>query len=655
MNTLTNKRIEEQQTRLGRYRIGRVTRRRVPLVGVICCFAIALISIPAASFGQEAVANTFVGTIVPFLEANCTGCHGGEEPEGGMGFDKYTTTANVQTDYERWETIRRVVIEAQMPPADEEQPTAKSIESFVAAIDAELAKFDCSASKRPGRVTLQRLNRVEYNNTIRDLVGLDLDLAKDFPSDDVGEGFDNIGDVLTLPPLLMEKYLAAAQTIAERALKDKAARKRIIVQDGETLEEKVVAARVNIGQFAERAFRTQVDSDDLDRLFELMRFAYQSGSDDDEIYATVVTAILASPRFLFRIEKDPSSSDEDGIRELNDFELATRLSYFLWSTMPDKALFEVAKAGKLADPEVLAAQAARMLADPKADALVQNFAGQWLQLRDVTRLTPDPDLFSNVSPQLQQDMRKETEAVFANIMRNNRSVMRLLDADYTFVNKRLADYYGMTDGIAGIGDEFQQVALTGNRRGILTHASILMLTSNPTRTSPVKRGKWILDNILGEPPPPPPPNIPELSEDGETLGSLREQMEQHRANESCAVCHRKMDALGFGLENFDAVGAWREKDGRYAVDSTGTLPGNRSFNGPVELIKILAEEKKNEFCKTMTRKMLTYALGRGLVSYDRCTVKSIVEQMAKEDYRFGTLVATIVRSDAFRKREAKDD
>ena len=568
-----------------------------------------------------------------------------------MGFDKYTTSANVQTDYERWETIRRVVLEGQMPPADEEQPDKKTVEAFVAAIDAELAKFDCSAVNHPGRVTLQRLNRIEYNNTIRDLVGLELDLAQDFPSDDVGEGFDNIGDVLTLPPLLMEKYLEAARTIAERALKDKNARKAILVREGKTLEQKIIAARENIEQFASRAYRRDIKPQELERLFGLMKFAYENGANGDEIYATVVTAILASPRFLFRVEQDPKPNDKDGIRELDSFELASRLSYFLWSTMPDETLLEIARAGRLDETHVLAEQTRRMLADPKADALVKNFAGQWLQLRDVTQLTPDPDLFSNVDRQLQLDMQKETESVFADIMRNNRSVTRLLDADYTFVNKRLADYYGI-EGVKG--EEFQKVALTGNRRGILTHASILMLTSNPTRTSPVKRGKWILDNILGEPPPPPPPNIPELDEEGETLGSLREQMEQHRSNESCAVCHRKMDALGFGLENFDAVGAWRDKDGRFAVDSTGTLPGNRNFNGPVELIRILADEKKNEFCKTMTRKMLTYALGRGLVSYDRCTVKNIQNQMAKDDYRFGTLVSAIVLSDAFRKREAKE-
>jgi mono/diheme cytochrome c family protein len=614
-------------------------------------FTLLFLIVSVASAQESADrAPGFTKTIVPFLHAHCTACHGGEEPEGGLRLDKYKTNSNVQTDYERWQIIRRMVNESQMPPADEEQPTGEQVQQFVAAIDEELATFDCSAVKRPGRVTLQRLNRVEYNNTIRDLVGLDLSLADDFPSDDVGEGFDNIGDVLTLPPILLEKYLAAAQTIAEKAVKDKTARKTIFVREAEKIEDKIAAARENIEQFAERAFRRPIEPDQLERLFDIMKFAYEQGADDDEIYSTVVTAVLVSPRFLFRVEKDPRPNDPDGIRDLDDFELASRLSYFLWSSMPDETLLELARAGQLTRPKVIAEQARRMLADPKATALVENFAGQWLQLRDVTRLAPDPDLFSNVNPQLQADMRRETEAVFEDIMRNNRSVLSLLDADYTFLNKRLAQHYGI-DGVDG--EQFQRVALNGNRRGILTHASILMLTSNPNRTSPVKRGKWILENILGEPPPPPPPNVPELKDEGETLGSLREQMQQHRANPSCAVCHQKMDTLGFGLENFDAVGAWRDKDGRFDIDATGTLPGNRHFSGPVELIGILVDEKKTEFCRTMTRKMLTYALGRGLESFDRCTVKGIVEQLAKDDYRFGTLVEAIVQSDAFRQREGK--
>ncbi|MCA9057538.1 MAG: DUF1592 domain-containing protein, partial [Planctomycetaceae bacterium] len=321
---------------------------------------------------------------------------------------------------------------------------------------------------------------------------------------------------------------------------------------------------------------------------------------------------------------------------------------FLWSTMPDQQLMILAKAGKLRDPAVLKLQVRRMLSDPRSQALVDNFAGQWLQLRDVDRLMPDPDRFPTFDGELRTAMRRETELFFATMMQEDRSVLEFLTADFTFVNERLAQHYGMKDVT---GPEFQRVALGPERRGVLTHAGILMLTSNPTRTSPVKRGKWILENFLAEPPPPPPPNVPLLEESAETLGSLREQMEQHRSNPSCAVCHTNMDALGFGLENFDAIGAWRSKDGRFDIDPSGTMPSGRDFQGASELMQILAEEKKSEFCRCLAAKMLTYALGRGLTPYDRCTIRQITESLEKNDYRFSGLVDAIVTSPAFTMRE----
>ena len=364
---------------------------------------------------------------------------------------------------------------------------------------------------------------------------------------------------------------------------------------------------------------------------------------------SLVTAVLASPHFLVRVEDDAGAAFVDGVRQLNDYELASRLSYFLWSSMPDETLFEAAREGELHTPEQIAAQAKRMLLDPKAQALVDNFAGQWLQLRDLELLSPDPVLFGDFDRELRRAMRRETELLFAHIMAENRSVLELLDADYTFVNERLARHYGIEQVT---GPEFQQVALSGRRRGVLMHGSILLLTSNPTRTSPVKRGKWVLDNLLAEPPPPPPPNVPELGDEAEVLGTLRQRMEQHRADPNCAVCHTKMDALGFGLENFDAIGKWRDADGREMIDPSGELPGGRKFAGPVELVKILAEEKKNEFARCITTKMLTYALGRGVGVSDRCTVKTIVAQLANDDYRFHRLVESIVTSPQFMLQES---
>jgi len=280
---------------------------------------------------------------------------------------------------------------------------------------------------------------------------------------------------------------------------------------------------------------------------------------------------------------------------------------------------------------------------------VKNFAGQWLQLRDVTRLSPDPEMFK-VDVDLLASMQRETELLFADMIREDTSILQLLEADYSYINPRLAEHYGIETKFES--DEFKRIDLAGSRRGVLMHASILLLTSNPTRTSPVKRGKWVLDNLLDEPPPPPPPDVPELEEGGETLGTLRQQMEQHRADPNCAVCHTKMDALGFGLENFDAVGKWRESDGRDKIDPSGTLPGGKSFAGPVDLVKILAEEKREAFCRCMSKKLLTYALGRGLGIHDRCTINTIVAKLDGEDYKFGALVDAIVTSPPFLNQES---
>lgn len=601
---------------------------------------------------QDAAPSNFTQTVRPFLNEHCMDCHSGDSAEAGIAFDQYVDSANVQDDYERWETIIRLVQEHQMPPADVAQPEPQAIIDFVAGVEVELSKFDCSSEVHPGRVTLRRLNKAEYNNTIRDLTGLELRLADDFPSDDVGNGFDNIGDVLSIPPILLEKYLGAAEAVATAVWEDEAVRRRVFPHqpESESIEDRVAAARRNVSEFATRAFRRPIRPEEEERLFGIMRFAWQQDGSEAEIFQTVTAAILSSPHFLFRVEEDPDQDDEDGIRQLNGYELASRLSYFLWSSMPDQRLFDLASSGELTKHEVLAAEARRMLADPKSRALVDNFAGQWLQLRDVSRLMPDPGTFPDFDGALRAAMRRETEVFFEKVILEDRSVLDFLDADYTYVNERLARHYGIPDVT---GDEFRRVELTNGRRGVLTHASILTLTSNPTRTSPVKRGKWILDNILAEPPPPPPGAVPELEEGGETLGSLREQMEQHRTNPTCASCHRTMDTLGFGMENFDAIGAWRERDGRVAVDASGELPGGKTFNGASELMQILAQEKKEAFCKCLAGKMMTYALGRGLGSYDRCAVKEAVSALSENDYRFSALVASIVTSDPFTMREAR--
>jgi hypothetical protein len=585
-----------------------------------------------------------------FAEMYCTTCHAGDDPQADFGLDQVLARARVEEDYETWQTVHFMLSEREMPPDGETQPTDAERAAAIAALEALFAEVDCGGEPRPGRVTIRRLNRAEYNNTIRDLVGVDFRPADDFPSDDVGNGFDNIGAVLSIPPVLVEKYLAAAEEIVAKAWANDAAREELLVRPlGEDRREFNQAARANIHAFATRAFRRRVGDDEIDRLMDLVRTARENDFSRDEALQGALQAILVSPHFLFRVERDPEPEDEDGIRELNDFELASRLSYFLWSSMPDNALFDLALDGKLRDPKVLQAQVRRMLLDSKSEAIIKNFAGQWLQLRDLANLSPDPDQFPEFDQDLRAAMLRETEFFFAEIIREDRSVLDFLNADFTFVNDRLAGHYGI-DNVAG--DEFRRVPLPEGRRGVLTQASILLITSNPTRTSPVKRGKWILENILGDPPPPPPDGVEELAEDAETIGTLREQMEQHRANPTCASCHERMDPLGFGLENFNAIGAWRDTQGGEAIDATGKLPGGGGdFQGPSELMDLLAGQKREEFCRCLTKKMLTYALGRGLESYDRCAVEAVLARLAEHDFRFSELVIGIVLSDPFRMRE----
>jgi len=615
----------------------------------IACLLGALTTVVAQEVSSDSDANLARQTLSKY----CNDCHSGSSAEGGVRLDFLAAEdGGLEENIELVDKIILVLKEQQMPPADAEQPEGVDRVKTIEWIEQRLREFDCGAVSRPGRVTMRRLNRIEYNNTVHDLTGLDLKLANDFPSDDVGNGFDNIGDVLSLPPILMEKYLDAANQIASAVVKDADALKKVFpkqVSDPKNLEEVVEVARANASSFAKRAFRRPLTDDESERLFSLMRSIWEANASKDEIVQATITAVLASPHFLYRVEEDDPADFVDGVRPLKDFELASRLSYFLWSSMPDERLFELASEKKLHTEEQLGAEVDRMLADPKSKALVENFAGQWLQLRDLEALSPDPVKFSAFDANLRRSMRRETELLFSNILQENRSILELLSADYSFVDERLAKHYGI-EGISG--DAFQKVDLKGKRRGMLMHGSILLLTSNPTRTSPVKRGKWVLENLLAEPPPPPPPNVPELGAAGVALGTLRQQMEQHRADPNCAVCHVKMDAVGFGLENFDAIGSWRDADGREKIDPSGVLPGGRTFDGPLDLVQILVEDKKAEFSRCVTMKMLTYALGRGLGVADRCTVSSIVNKLAEEDYRFATLVKSIVTSQPFTNQES---
>ena len=701
-----------------------------------------------------------------------------------------------------------------MPPDDKPQPSAEEKRRFLESVASVFAKAD-AGKPDPGPLTVRRLNRNEYNNTIRDLLHIEFRPADDFPSDDVGYGFDNIADVLTVSPVLMERYLDAADKIAEQAIPlsatkpprrtmravycepaspnippatfrpftasetdavrsgpintqvritadgDYVMRARLYAksEDGapvrvammvaggavakpsstgeiakldgawlgyvkrarilktveitaksekdaqiieakvprlEGIERIVLAAykpqagrraptlfvewleyegpmdprsaatktlltvtpgrplaeqtREVLARFAGRAWRGPVSAEELDRLSKLVAYAMGHNDTWEEAMRRAVSAILASPKFVFRLEPDTQPQNPEP-HPVDEFHLATRLSYFLWSSCPDEELLRLASERKLAAN--LDAQTVRMIQDPRADALIANFALQWLQLGRLAEHSSDPKAFPNWNPEMRSAMLEETRRFFGEIVRTDRSILDLIDGDFTWVNQRLADFYGVKNAGGFQRDEWKRVSLAGTPRGgLLTQASILTVTSNPTRTSPVKRGKWILEQILGTPPPAPPPNTPSLDDNRreELKGSFRQKLEQHRADPKCANCHAKMDAFGFALENFDGIGQWRDRDETgAAIDASGKLATGRTIKGLADM-KLLLRSHQEDFTRCLTEKMLIYALGRGLDYYDEPTISRIAFTLEKNDYRFSALLRGIVKSPEFLMR-----
>ena len=796
--------------------------------------------------------EAFEKSVQPFFAQNCYACHNAQAKSGNLDLEKYKTSRSITEDKEILERIFHKLRAGEMPPKGMPRPNADQMKVVLGWMEGELERADRSASRDPGRVTAHRLNRIEYDNTVRDLLGVDLHLADDFSQDDSGYGFDNIGDVLSLSPALMEKYLASAEKIARTAvfgaeqLKPTMVRyrpqgRRVVSSltplleydltglslpnaihvthrfaadgeyairtimggvrpagseplqialwiDGEKAQvlefdpdgiasfsndkqdiggmirefrirvsagnhwiaasllnlyeglppsyngpnpsrrptpkppefkpppdlpperveqirkrieqqrqEKVPANEARIGAIdiggpysqakgpspenlkkiyacghldgrhepactnkiveglARRAYRRPVSPEEVKQLVNLVTTAQREGDSFEEGLCVALQAMLVSPHFLFRIEKDRAGAgggNSEGAHPISDHELASRLSYFLWSSMPDDELLRAADRGALRQPAVLAGQVQRMLRDPKSRALAENFGGQWLELRKLASVKPDRQRFPEFEEYLRMSMRKETEMFFESIVREDRSILDFIDGGYTFLNERMAQFYQ----IPGVkGPEFRRVALTGNaqRSGIFTQASILTVSSYATRTSPVLRGKWILENILDAAPPPPPGDVPNLDET--TIGtsaSVRQQLEQHRKNTTCASCHERMDPLGFGLENFDAIGAWRTQEGKIPVDASGTLPDGRSFQGPQEL-KAIVKADRGAFAECLSGKLLTYALGRGLERYDKPAVKQIAKVAAANNYRFSSLVLEIVKSLPFQMRKGE--
>lgn len=753
-----------------------------------------LVSLPQTTTEQiekedAARSQKLQARLVPFLNKYCVDCHGADEPMAGIAVHDLSGVEQLRAKRKSWERVYRMINAGAMPPLDHDpRPDVKELQAAAELLHDELYNFDCDLVRNAGRSTIQRLNKAEYNNTIRDLLGVEITPADDFPADDVGEGFDNIGDVLSLPPLLMEKYLNAAEQVARAVVDttdysrpqtvtvsaektraqggggnlsgdsrwlsshgvifadfdvradgeyevrmevlgdqygDEKVRFALTVADlppaefsvkshrkPERFQQKVrlTAGKTAVGlrflndfyvaqkgdrnfavrkielhgplsgavpQYAEvhrrfvtarpgdsvsvheaavqvlrplmqRAFRRPVSDAEVNRYAGLVDATVSDmGETYEQALSLALQAVLVAPDFLFRMESEPEHGEPE--RLLNDFEVATRLSYFLWSSMPDAELFALAEQNELKKPAVLRQQITRMLQHPRAHALVQNFAAQWLNLRNLDDVTPNTDVYQGFTEELRRDMRHETELLFQTILNEDRSVADLLSADFTFVNGRLAEHYG----IRGVtGDEFVRVSLQGtNRVGVLTHASVLTLTSNPGRTSPVKRGKWIMENLFGEAPPPPPPDIPTLEETAKVSpgATLREQLAKHREDPGCASCHNTMDVLGLGFENYDGIGQWRTMDEGRPVDASGVLPTGETFDGPLQLVEII-RNRRDKFLRTLTEKLLVYAIGRGTEYYDKCTVDDCLKLMEQRGHRFSSLVEGIVLSDPFLKR-----
>ncbi|MGE9268570.1 MAG: DUF1592 domain-containing protein [Verrucomicrobiales bacterium] len=744
--------------------------------------------------------------VAELLEHYCYDCHGDGSAKGDFSMDEFGDLEGHLADREHWMAVWRNVRSQIMPPSDKDQLTAAEKEELLGFIESRVFKLD-PENPDPGRVTIRRLNRWEYENAVYDLLGVEFATSEHFPPDDSGYGFDNIGDVLSISPLLMEKYVTAAEEVVALALPEGAAAQtprvevpggafksgegtaewmpfkregaaaarveleaageyevtveyavrgaleataqegRLVVRaNGETLGEEVLgwdqrrvieltgkasllkgendlalslsplkdpegdeeemalsvrrvvvqgpldgsrveyakgyrmifvdgpapeeeAERLNYARkimrsFVSRAFRRPIEHRTIERLVNIVREidALPGKSFEDGIKAAITTC-LCSPRFLFRVEIQPEPNNAERVVRLDEYALASRLSFFLWGSVPDDELLSLAFQKKLR--ENLPAQIERMLADERSQRMVENFVGQWLQIRDletvpvqameILGLDSKREASLAFDVRLREDMRRETELLFDFILRKERPVEELLSARYGFLNERLAAFYG----IPGVkGEEFRPVDLTEHpqRGGLLTHGSFLIVSSNPTRTSPVKRGLFVLDNLLGTPAPPAPPNVPELEEAGEAIAeslTMREKMEVHREKPECAGCHARMDPIGLGLENFDALGRFRQREGGKKIDASGVLLTGEEFTSVAGLKRALAEKRREDFYRCLSEKLLTYAIGRGVEYYDAVTVDQLVERLEKSGGSLRELIVGIIESAPFQKRRGE--
>lgn len=597
---------------------------------------------------------TFDKQIAPFVKQYCAACHNADNPSGGVNLSAVKDIGAIQRDQATWRKVLAQVRGRSMPPARLPQPSADMRDLVSVWIGHTLDSVDIALlPKNPGHVVLHRLSRTEYNNTVRDLLGVQSNPADKFPGDGGGGGgFDNNADTLFLPPILMERYLGAASDVLAQARPDRL----FVARPSKTLPARE-AARKTLAYYAMRGFRRPVEPSQTERLLRLYDAATKRGESWENATRYALKAVLVSPDFLFRAEQAQSNAvpgNAAGAAPLNDYELASRLSYFLWSSMPDNELFRLAAQKRLHLPVILDQQVSRMLQSPKTQAFSDSFAGQWLHVRDLyTSARPDARKFPDFTPTLRDAMYGETIAFFGSVLHDDTSLLTLLDADYTYVNAELAKHYGI-EGVTGV--QMRRVTLADRRRGgVLTQAGVLTLTSYPLRTSPVLRGKWVLGELLGSPPPPPPPVVATLSQDDAPKNGLtfRQRLEQHRTKPECAGCHARMDPIGFGLENFDATGKWREQIGGKPVDASGVLTTGEKFAGVVELKQRLMAQK-DDFVRNLSEKMLAYALGRGLEPYDLPAVRKITTALTKNNYRSSILIREIVKSYPFTYTKSDD-
>ncbi len=718
--------------------------------------------------------------VKPFLDKYCYECHDAEQEKGHLNLEAFTDDSRFFRDQRVWREVVNQVVTGEMPPVKKKvRPTPAEIEGLQTSVHKLLAAAIAKAKPDPGDVTIRRLNRLEFNNTIRDLCFLEENFSADFPADDTGYGFDNIGDVLTFSPVHLERFLAVGEQIAAKAMpttanapdgtglamiemlpkgrrdsqqryfdpapyltgpmeavrdgdyiisvnlrstgapgdpppkvgfvvdgvevgqyqfkfvkKSEVAEVKVTLKKGKheftlkwlnspakipgnartlsglrlrllgptdtrtELQRRLVTtigattgearAKLVANWFVSRAFRRVATNAEVARYTKIFLEAEKAGGTWESGAQAMIAVVLASPKFVFRAEQDEKPTEREA-HPVSEFTLASRLSYFLWGSMPDDELFQLAYAGKLSAN--LEAQARRLLKDPRAQYLTQGFGIQWLQLRQLSTVSPDPSVYPKFSEAVRTSMMKETELFFAEVVREDRDVLDFIDGNFTYVDRTLASFYGINADFPRTRDrgEFVRVTLPkGERAGILTHASILTATSNPTRTSPVKRGKWILEQILGTPPPPAPPSVPTL--EGQQLkGNLRQRMEQHRTDPACSSCHSRMDAIGFAFEKFDGVGLLRTMDEGTLIDPAGKLSDGRTFSGASELKQILRKDRA-KFVRNLSTKLLTYGLGRGLDYYDGPAVDKITDSAIQSGNRFSSVVLGVVMSDPFRLR-----